>query len=45
VLHTLILGNVLFGRAALVGCAPQGMDQLSAQITMFHFVFFFLLCF
>lgn len=35
VLHTLILGNVLFGHAALVGCAPQGMDLLSAQIAMY----------
>lgn len=41
VLHTLILGNVLFGRAALVGCAPQGMDLLSAQIAMFVLFFSF----
>lgn len=40
VLHALILGNVLFGRASLVGCAPQGMNLLSAQIAMFHFLFF-----
>lgn len=46
VLHTLILGNVLFGRAALIGCAPQGVKSLSAQITMFFFFsFFFFLCF
>lgn len=28
VLHTLILGNVLFERAAFVGCAPQRMGSL-----------------
>jgi hypothetical protein len=46
VLHALILGNVLFERAALVGCAPQGMGSpLCSNSHVLLVLFSFFVCF